>query len=128
MAKKKNEYPKVKADSWHRVDDQEINIGGYIYQVSAVIFESRNLQVFKMPMATVNFEGILSDGNTRDFVKHMKAVLDADLSYPIIFDPAGRLLDGRHRIAKALFEQKEYILAVRFEEYPNYKSRNKEDD
>lgn len=127
MAKKKNEYPKVKSDTWLKVDDQEVTVGAFVYDVPSLIFQSRNLQAFKIPMAAVSFEGIISDGNTRDFVKHMKAVLDADMSFPIIFDPAGRLLDGRHRIAKALFEQRDYILAVRFEEYPTYK-KYKEDD
>jgi len=51
-------------------------------------------------------------------VMHMRAVSNADLNYPIILDEDGEILDGRHRIMKALFLGKETIKAVRFEENP----------
>lgn len=47
------------------------------------------------------------------FAQHMKHVLDADLSYPIIFDEFGCILDGRHRIVKALLEGRTTIKGVR---------------
>jgi hypothetical protein len=128
MANKKNEFPNITCGTWDKPQDQHIKIGGYTYQVSSLIFESRDLQIFKMPMAAVNFEAAIGNPNTQSFVQHMKAVLNADMSYPIIFDPAGRLLDGRHRIAKALHEEREYILAVRFNEYPSAKTYNKDEE
>ena len=38
----------------------------------------------------------------RAVVEHMRLVEDADLRYPIVVDPDGRLMDGMHRVAKAL--------------------------
>ena len=35
-------------------------------------------------------------------VAHLRLVEEVDLSYPVLVDPEGRLLDGMHRIAKAL--------------------------
>jgi hypothetical protein len=54
----------------------------------------------------------------RDMVMHMRAALDADLSYPIILDEDGVLMDGRHRIMRALYNGAETIKAVRFESNP----------
>ena len=53
-----------------------------------------------------------------DFVAHMKKVMDADLEYPIILDDEGYVMDGRHRIAKAILEGRDSIKYVRFDETP----------
>ena len=44
--------------------------------------------------------------------------MDADMSYPIIMDDEGFIMDGWHRVAKALLEGRETIKAVRFENTP----------
>ncbi len=38
----------------------------------------------------------------RSVVEHMRLIEQADLSYAIILDPEGRIMDGMHRVAKAL--------------------------
>ena len=48
----------------------------------------------------------------------MKRVQQADLNCPIILDESGFVMDGWHRIAKALFEGRKTIKAVRFRETP----------
>ena len=55
----------------------------------------------------------------RDVVMHMKAVNDADLDKPIILDEDGELMDGRHRLMKAMLLGHENIKAVRFDENPS---------
>ncbi|MCG7904389.1 MAG: hypothetical protein JAY60_18430 [Candidatus Thiodiazotropha weberae] len=54
----------------------------------------------------------------REMVMHMQAVERADLSYPIILDEDGEVMDGRHRIMKALLKGEKTIKAVRFDENP----------
>lgn len=56
--------------------------------------------------------------NIREVLKHMKRIQDADLSYPVILGPDNALMDGTHRVCKAILENKETISAVRFEELP----------
>ena len=56
--------------------------------------------------------------NLREMVMHMKAVNDANLNFPIIMDEDGEIMDGRHRIMKALLTGEETIKAVRFDENP----------
>lgn len=43
---------------------------------------------------------------------------EADLTYPIIIDHVGRVLDGMHRVCKALNQGLETILAYRLLEMP----------
>ena len=43
---------------------------------------------------------------------HVKLVQDADLSYPIIVNRRGSIIDGRHRLCKAILEWHKTIKAV----------------
>ena len=121
---KKNVYPGVKVPDWGAPEEQNISDGDVTYDVASVIFQARDLQPFKIPMAALRIDYNISTGRIRDFVQHMKAIMNADMSKPIILDPEGWVIDGRHRVARALYENKPEILAVRFDEYPNYKTRD----
>lgn len=66
-------------------------------------------------------EGLADDSERltwRTVVEHMKLIEEADLAYPIILSATGAVMDGRHRVAKALLEGRERIEAVRFAEDP----------
>lgn len=49
--------------------------------------------------------------------EHIKRVLAADLSYPVIVSADGNVMDGNHRIVKAWLEGKR-VKMVRFEVTP----------
>ena len=55
----------------------------------------------------------------RQVIEHMQLVEAADLQYPIILCPQGRVMDGMHRVAKALLLGKNEIAAVRLLELPS---------
>ena len=46
---------------------------------------------------------------------HMRLVEETDLKYPIILSSDGRIMDGMHRVVKALVQGLASIEAVRFE-------------
>ena len=48
-----------------------------------------------------------------DIAEHAKSIFEADISYPIILCPEGRVMDGMHRVCKALIEKQKYIKAVK---------------
>lgn len=48
----------------------------------------------------------------------MRLVQDADLAHPIIIDPEGRVMDGMHRVVKALLQGREFVLAYRLPTLP----------
>jgi hypothetical protein len=54
----------------------------------------------------------------REFVEHMRLVLDVDPAYPVILGSDGRLMDGMHRVARVLLEGRTTVPAVRFEVDP----------
>jgi len=54
----------------------------------------------------------------RGVVDHARLMLDCDLEFPVILSSDGRVMDGMHRICKALLEGHSEIRAVRFIQDP----------
>lgn len=54
----------------------------------------------------------------RAMLEHMRLIDEADLSFPIIVSSTGAVMDGMHRIAKAVREGRTEIEAVQFDEDP----------
>jgi hypothetical protein len=62
------------------------------------------------------------------FIYHAVRVQDCDTSIPIIMRQDGQIIDGWHRVAKAVLEGKREILAYRFEGYIEPEKRNGENN
>lgn len=54
----------------------------------------------------------------RQIVEHAKLIEEVDMTYPIILGPGNRVMDGMHRIARAMLDNKTTIKAVRFTKLP----------
>ena len=54
----------------------------------------------------------------RAIVDHFRLVRQVDMSYPILIDPDGGVIDGMHRVARALLDGAETITAKRLRELP----------
>lgn len=54
----------------------------------------------------------------KSLVDHMRLVEQADLSFPIILSASGAVMDGMHRVARAVLLGHAEITAVRFETDP----------
>jgi hypothetical protein len=54
----------------------------------------------------------------RDVVDHARLMLDSDLTFPVILSSDGRVMDGMHRVCKALLQGLDDIEAVRFAQDP----------
>jgi|SRR5687768_17961386 len=50
----------------------------------------------------------------RGVLEHMRLIDEVDLSFPIILGADGRVMDGMHRVAKAILQGASEIQAVRF--------------
>jgi hypothetical protein len=50
----------------------------------------------------------------RDVAEHAKLINEADLSFPVILSSDGRVMDGMHRILKAVVAGHKSVQAVRF--------------
>lgn len=94
---------------------------GNRYWMATNLWErSKNLPVFDCPLAALRTGyGIFNGADSiQGLAFHARRVQEASLSYPIILNADGNLMDGGHRIVKALLEGRETIKAVRFEVEP----------
>lgn len=58
--------------------------------------------------------------NVFDFLSHVKRINEADLTLPVIVSAEGWILDGWHRIAKAVLLGNDGVKAVRFISNPEF--------
>ncbi len=108
----------MKIKPFYSVKEQQSKLGNHIWSVARLFELAKGLSVMDVPLNHLDLSKQYDKLTIRDMVMHMKAVNDADLSYPIIMDEDGEIMDGRHRIMKALLTGAETIKAVRFDENP----------
>ena len=65
------------------------------------------------------FDGDHERPTCRKVLLHMKLIQEVDPSFPIILAADGRVMDGMHRVARALLKGREEIDAVQFEHTPD---------
>jgi len=110
----------MRIEKFARIEDgQCCNLGNHHWSIARLITLSKDLEVMKVPLKHLNMYSLYKDLTLRDMVMHINAVNDADLKYPIILDEDGELMDGRHRIMKALLLGKKTIRVVRFDVNPS---------
>jgi len=100
-------------------DIQVARLGNHEWSVARLFELSRGLEVMDIPLNHLNVYNTYEKMTLRDMVMHMKAVNSADLGCPIILDEDGEIMDGRHRIMKAMLLGEHSIKAVRFDENPS---------
>jgi hypothetical protein len=95
------------------------------WDVDRLVASSRDLPVREVALASIGevdsaywFGADGSPPTVRILVRHMQLVEEADSTFPIILSPDGLVMDGMHRVAKALLEGRTTILSVRFEVQP----------
>jgi hypothetical protein len=54
----------------------------------------------------------------REIAEHARLIQEADPSFPVILSSDGRIMDGMHRVLKAVLEGLSHIAAVRFSTDP----------
>lgn len=108
----------MKIKEWHKPSDQMCTLGRHSWSVPRLFELSRDLPIMDIPINHLNLYYSYSDLTLRDMVMHMNAVNNADLTKPIILDEDGELMDGRHRLMRAMLLGLENIKAVRFDQNP----------
>ena len=101
------------ADNTHSHNDK-------VWTVSNLIERAKELEPFDLPLAAVYSGSAVWDPVTSayEMAKHMRRVLDVDTSKPVILDQEGFIMDGWHRVTRALIDGKATIKAVRFDVTP----------
>lgn len=104
---------------WDGLREQHVSSTcGGSWRVSDLIEATKHLPVIEIPLDYLNFDANkFSNENIYQFAQHAKKCFDADLKYPIIIDHMGGILDGRHRMVKALILGKKTIKAKKMQNY-----------
>jgi len=105
---------------FHRTD-----CGVLIWNVHRLVELSKDLPVIEIPLSEIPeldetfwFEHGAQSPTCRSVAEHARLMLETDLAHPIILGEDGRVMDGMHRVCRALIEGREMIRAVRFERDP----------
>ncbi|MDR2334726.1 MAG: hypothetical protein LBE61_14720 [Burkholderiaceae bacterium] len=100
-------------------------VGGdvHIWDVHRLVRLARDIPVERIALADIReideaywFND--RHATTREIIDHMRLVQEADLSWPIIVCPEGRVMDGMHRVGKAMLQGDTHITAIRLPSMP----------
>jgi hypothetical protein len=111
--------PAVKIDGC-AVADNTFRDGDKVWSVPSLIVRAKDLVPFDLPLAAIysGSEVWAPVGSAYGVAHHVRRALDVDTSHPIILDEAGFIMDGWHRVLRALIDGKPTIKAVRFDKTP----------
>lgn len=93
--------------------------GNQGWNVTTLHEEARKLPIQTMPVSAIDTSIKMWKCATHtDIIRHVIATMNADLSYPIILSEDGEIMDGWHRVTKAIATGVPTIKFVRFKENP----------
>lgn len=102
------------------ISNHTVTIDKKVFVASSLIDKSKGLIPFDIELRSLDLSADVWETckSMYGFARHAKACNDVDLKYPIILNEDGSILDGWHRVVKALLIGAKTIKAVRFEEEP----------
>jgi len=107
----------------------------YIWDVRALLKQAESLPVISVPLTSIKeidepywFGHGGPEPTCRAVLAHVEQALEADLSYPILLCADGRVMDGMHRVLKALHLNKSHIQARKLNKTPPPDHMNKHPD
>jgi len=92
------------------------------WDVLKLIELTKDFEIIQVPLNEIRelketyWFGLGAPPISEEIAQHAKLIYEADVSYPIILCPEGRVMDGMHRVCKAFLEAHSTISAVRFTE------------
>ena len=102
-------------------------VGGdvHVWDVHRLLRAARSLPVRDVPLTVIDeidenwwYAEPGAIPTPRSIADHVRLMRQADPAYPILLCSEGRLMDGMHRVVRALSEGRETITAKRFETTP----------
>ena len=93
------------------------------WDVDRLVNLSSHLPRQRIPLSTIReldeaWGGDDEPPTWRAMLEHMRLIEEADLAFPIILSASGAVMDGMHRVAKAVRLGRKDIEAVQFTEDP----------
>jgi len=97
--------------------------GFYAWDVDKLVAKTKGMEWQLIKLSDVReldqayWYGEDSMPTCRSVTDHCRLINDADLSYPVILSSDGSVMDGMHRICRALMEGQDSIKAYKFAEH-----------
>jgi hypothetical protein len=99
--------------------------GVMAWDVERLIAHAKGLPVRDVPLREIAeldenfwFQEEKNRPTCRAVAAHALLINQVDMRYPILLSASGRVMDGMHRVCRALIDGEETIKAVRFERDP----------
>ena len=103
--------PDIRSKAW--------NYKGEFWYQQTLYHWVKDLEPFDLPLAGIPIGyNPWELESMADIAWHFGRISEVSFDYPIILDENGAVIDGHHRIVKALMEGRETIKAVRIMEMP----------
>ncbi|MRW88863.1 hypothetical protein GJ699_02575 [Duganella sp. FT80W] len=114
-----SKYPAVQIEGC-AVHENTFSQDGKVWNVTNLIARAKDLEPFDLPLAAIYLgtEVWGATGTPYGMAFHMRRALDVDTSYPVIMSEEGFIMDGWHRVLRALIDGNATIKAVRFAKTP----------
>lgn len=100
-------------------------LGLLAWDVRRLLVHTQGLEPEEVPLSVIReldelfwYDAEADAPTCRSVAEHARLMEEAELRYPIILDPEGRVMDGMHRVCKALNLGHEAIMAYRLHELP----------
>lgn len=110
------------SDQWHYWPNGEAYDGWNVARLISLAAGLPTEQVAIADIAELDTNYWFHAGHeptVRHVVQHARhALVGVDPSYPVILGPDGRVMDGMHRIVRAMLDGATHVNAVRFAELP----------
>ena len=104
-------------------EDSGCEAGNGDYWKATTLYDAAKKQkckIYRLPVEHIDLTDMPFDvRNVYGFAYHTKRMMDTDLKYPVLVGPLGGILDGWHRVAKALFEKRTYVKAIKLDVLPD---------
>ncbi len=93
---------------------------GNVWRAYSLIEASKDFPIIQFDITKISLEEILRWKlvNLRDYLNHYRRVAIADLNNPIILRSDGYIMNGWHRVIKALNKGVTYLPAKQLKELP----------
>jgi hypothetical protein len=94
-----------------------------IWDVHRLVELTKRFPVKEVPLSSIaelneSFWFDRTEPACREVALHARLIAETDLAHPIILSAEGRVMDGMHRVCKALLESRPTVSAVQFEQNP----------
>ena len=104
-------------------------VGRDAWDVDRLIRLSRDLSIryvllSEIPDIDTNYWELSDSSTIRDVAEHVDLVMAVETRFPIILSSSGRVMDGMHRVVRAMIEHRVGIDAVQFVSDPEPDFRN----